>query len=71
LENRSLPVTAPKEPVAKRLKTMKVRKVHFRPNIAPKRGRFFPSLTGPQVQLAAWNEALVIEKILWSRFRKH
>jgi hypothetical protein len=56
-EDRSRPVTAPKELVAKRLITMKVRKVHFRPNIAPKRDQFFPSLTGPQAQLVARNGA--------------
>jgi hypothetical protein len=48
-----LTVTAPKEVVAKRLITMKLRKVHFRPDIGPKRDQFFPSLTGPQAQLAA------------------
>jgi hypothetical protein len=31
---------------------MKLRKVHFRPDIAPKRDQFFPSLTGPQAQWA-------------------
>jgi hypothetical protein len=29
---------------------MKLRKVHFRPDIGPKRDQFFPSLTGPQAQ---------------------
>jgi hypothetical protein len=60
--DRFLPGAAPKELVAKRLITMKVRKMQFRPNIAPKRGWFFPSLTGPQVQLVARNGRGLLER---------
>jgi hypothetical protein len=76
-DDRSLTVTAPKELVAKRLITMKLRKVHFRPDIGPKRDQFFPSLTGPQAQLVARNghaaaiatyRAVTVRERSWSDF---